>query len=105
MDFQSIYFPVDDLKKNIQNFRKLIEKNKDFLSLIVVSKDFMLKLKQYPQEVKIEEKVVINDTTSDEDEREKEVWYLFDIPMVFNSALEQGCIIEDSKGDSLIFEI
>lgn len=71
--------------------------NIDFVSIILVSKDFMIKLKNESDLVEIEIRTV------SDGEDEQEVWFLNGIPIVMNSAIEEGCIVEDSKGEHVVF--
>jgi len=90
---------MDSLIKNIRNLKSFIKKNRDFISVIVVSKDFMIKLKQIAGEVDFEQRFIYDP----EEKEEQEVWYLFDIPIIYNNSLKTGCIVEDSNGDTLVF--
>lgn len=91
---------MDDIVKNIRNLKKFIQKNHDFIELIVVSKDFMIKLKQIAGEVDFEQRFIYDA----EEKEDIEVWYLFGVPVVYNNSLKYGCIIEDSNHDTIVFE-
>lgn len=93
---------MQDFKKALKKLKKFIKKNKDFIDLIMVSKDFMLKAKQYPELVNIETKYISDKSEEDEDMVEKEVWLLFGVPIVLNNALIEGLIIIDSNQEYLI---
>lgn len=89
---------MDSERKTIKNITKFIDRNKDNISIILVSKDFMLRLKDHADLISIESKLV------EKDGEEGEVWFLNKVPIVMNSMLEEGCIIEDDKGEHLFFE-
>jgi hypothetical protein len=88
---------MSETRKKIKNLTKFIKRNKEFISIILVSKDFMVKLKNESDLINIDIK-----TVSDGDD-EREIWFLNGCPIVFNSALTEGCIIEDSSGEHIIF--
>lgn len=89
---------MDSERKAIKNITKFIDKNRNHISIIIVSKDFMLRLKDNADMVNIESRVV------EKDGEEGEVWFLNHVPVVMNNMLEEGCIIEDDKGEHLFFE-
>lgn len=91
---------MDDMIKNIRNLKFFVKKNRDFISVIFVSKDFMLKLKQIAGEIDFEQRFIYDA----EEKEEQEVWYLFGIPIVYNNSLKRGCVIEDSNKDTIVFD-
>lgn len=86
-----------DTRKKIKNLTQFIKKNKESIAIILVSKDFMVKLKNEADLVDIETKVLTNDG------EEQEVWFLNGSPIVMNSAITEGCIVEDINGEHFFF--
>lgn len=86
-----------DTRKKIKNLTKFIKKNKDSIAIILVSKDFMVKLKNEADLVDIEYRLLENDG------EEQDVWFLNGAPIVMNSAVKEGCIVEDTEGEHIFF--
>jgi len=77
-------------KKFINNLQLLLSKNKDHISRIVVSLDFMEKLAKFPQFLKISE--------IDDD------WFLFDVPLKESNVLNSGAILEMKNGEFIVLK-
>lgn len=89
---------MDSERKTIKNIVNFINKNKRNISIILVSKDFMLRLKDHADLIDITSRMI------EKSGEEGEVWFLNNVPIVMNSMLEEGCIIEDDRGEHLFFE-
>jgi len=78
---------------------KLIKTNKENLSKILVSEDFMLKISQFPLDLEIEVKSV---SFSKEDSTEE--YFLFGIPLVYSNILNKDAVLITKKGENIILK-
>lgn len=86
---------MNKIKKAI----KLINTNKENISQILVSEDFMLKISKFPSEITIDVRVV---SLSREDTTE--VYFLFGVPLAYSNILTAGAVLIMKNGENIILK-
>lgn len=78
---------------------KLIDTNKENISQILVSEDFLLKIAKFPTKIKIDVKSV------DLSKNDKiEMYFLFGVPLVYSNILSSGAVLIMKNGENVVLK-
>jgi len=83
----------------IEKAIKLIDTNKENISQILVSEEFMLKIAKFPSKIKIDVRSVElskNDTA--------EIYFLFGVPLTYSNILTSGAVLVMKNGENIILK-
>jgi hypothetical protein len=81
---------MDQQRKNIIKFSKLISKNKSFIRRILVSEDFMNTLLLHADLVKIDDRDIKSENSPDP----IRTTYLWDVECLWSYGIKKGCVLE-----------
>ena len=82
---------MNNIKKTIKNLKNILSKNRSKILYLLVSEDFMLRIKERSELLKIEE-------------YEEGKYSLFDVPLKFSNMLKEGAVFEMSDGEFIVLK-